>query len=201
MKGNLLLFTFIFATSLSAQTVVNMKMPTQAAEALEVAILFEEPLPLDIPVVLGIIGFGIKGGTNPYTYTWLKDEVIIGTGTTIVITPTAGSTYTLRVSDKNKCVINNSLNLSAIKKAPGNYRIEQLKIYPTLVNTHINVEFSEFVPENTQIKIFDIKGINHFQQNITGSTTIYPQLTQGEYFVVIESAGKYSVQKIIVTNH
>jgi len=186
--------------SLLSQTVVNMKMPVQSAEALDVAVLFDEPLPLDIPVVLGIIGFGINGGTNPYTYIWLKNDSIIGTGTTIVVTPTAGSTYTLRVTDKNKCVINNSLNISAIKKAPGSNLIEQLKIFPTIVSDHINIEFSKFVPENTQIKIFDLKGIQHFQQNITGSTTIYPQLVQGEYFVVIESIGKYSVEKIIVTN-
>lgn len=188
-------------SSLFSQTVVNMRMPAQAAEALEVAVLFDEALPLDIPVVLGIIGFGIKGGTNPYTYTWLKDETIIGTGNTIVVTPTAGSTFSLRVTDKNKCVTNNSLNLSTIKKVPGFNRIEQLKIYPTMVSDHINIEFSEFVPENTQIKVFDMKGVLHLQQNITGSTTIYPKLIQGEYFVVIESVGKYNVQKIIVTNN
>lgn len=196
----ILLYLLFLSTSLSGQTVVNMKMPLQSPEALEVVILFEEPLPLDIPVVLGIIGFGINGGTSPFTYTWLKNDVIIGTGTTIVVTPSLGSTYTLCVSDKNKCVINNSLNLASIKKAPGSNRIQQLKIYPTFVSNHINVEFSEFVPENTQIKIFDLKGILHFQQNITGSTIIYPQLTQGEYFVVIESIGKYSVEKIIVKN-
>jgi hypothetical protein len=195
----LLLLTTCFSV-LSAQTVVNMRMPAQAAEVLEVAVLFDEALPLDIPVVLGIIGFKIKGGINPYTYTWMKNDTIIGNGTTIVVTPTIGSTYSLRVTDKNKCVINNSLNLSTIKKAPGYNRIEQLKIYPTMVSDHINIEFSEFVPENTRVKIYDMKGILHLQQNITGSTTIYPKLFQGEYFVVIESAGKYSVQKVIVSN-
>ena len=200
IKLLIMLLTSCLSISFS-QTVVNMRMPAQAAEALEVAVLFDEALPLDIPVVLGIIGFKIKGGTNPYTYTWMKDETIIGTGTTIVVTPTAGSTYSLRVTDKNKCLINNSLNLATIKKAPGYNRIEQLKIYPTLVSNHINIEFSEFVPENTQVKIYDMKGVLHLQQNITGSTTIYPKLIQGEYFVVIESVGKYKVQKIIVTNN
>lgn len=203
MKALNLLLTLLTTcfSSLFSQTVVNMKMPVQAAEALEVAVLFDEALPLDIPVVLGIIGFGIKGGTNPYTYTWLRNDSIIGTGNTIVVTPKVGSTYSLRVTDKNKCVINNSLNLSTIKKAPAYNRIEELKVYPTMVNEHINIEFSEFVAENTQVKIFDMKGVLHMQQIITGSTTIYPKLIQGEYFVVIESTGKYSVQKIIVTNN
>ncbi|HRZ97181.1 MAG TPA: T9SS type A sorting domain-containing protein [Paludibacter sp.] len=196
----IMLLTSCLSSSFS-QTVVNMKMPVQATEALEVVALFDEALPLDIPVVLGIIGFGIKGGTNPYTYAWLRNDSIIGTGNTIVITPKAGSAYSLRVTDKNKCVINNSLNLSTIKKAPAYNRIEELKIYPTMVSDHINIEFLEFVPENTQVKIYDMKGVLHLQQIITGSTTIYPKLMQGEYFVVIENVGKYSVQKIIVTNN
>ncbi len=202
MKALYLLLTLLTTcfSSLFSQTVVNMKMPLQAAEALEVAVLFDEALPLDIPVVLGIIGFDIKGGTNPYTYVWLRNDSIIGTGNTIVVTPKAGSTYSLRVTDKNKCVINNSLNLSTIKKAPAFNRIEGLKVYPTMVTEYINIEFTEFVAENTQVKIFDMKGVLHMQQIITGSTTIYPKLMQGEYFVVIESTGKYSVQKIIVTN-
>ena len=48
-----------------AQTVVKMKMPAQANEPLKVVVLFEEPVPEGMPVVLGLMGYNITGGMAP----------------------------------------------------------------------------------------------------------------------------------------
>jgi len=203
MKKYMILFIVLSSTTiLFSQIVVNMKMPVQSTESLQVAALFEDNLQPDYPVVLGIIGFDIAGGTEPYTYFWLKDNVTIGNGPTIVIMPIVGSTYSLSVTDKNNCIISHSLNVSAIKKVnKSNYNQLKVKIYPTEVYNHINIELSEYIPQNTLVKIYDFKGIIHFQEVLYNSTTIFPTLTTGKYLVVIEGPGKYFVEKIVVTKN
>ena len=93
----------LLVVSVSAQTVVRMRMPHQSEKKLEVVTLFAEGLPLGIPVVLGTIGFDISGGEEPLTFEWLKDNVVVATGDIAVITPVAGSQYMLRVSDRAGC--------------------------------------------------------------------------------------------------
>ncbi|MFZ4583531.1 MAG: T9SS type A sorting domain-containing protein, partial [Paludibacter sp.] len=152
-------------------------------------------------LVLGIIGFSIQGGNEPYTYTWLKDNVVIGNGTTIVVTPVSGSTYSLSVTDKNGCVVSHSLNVSTIKKVSNSGpNTLKVRIFPTIVSKQINIELKDFIPQNCLLKIFDMNGNIHYTQQLSESTTIYPTLSTGTYFLVIDAAGKYFVEKIVVNN-
>jgi len=198
------IFLFLIAVSslpVYAQLVVNMKMPIQSAEPLRVAALFSEGIQAGYPVVLGIIGYSIEGGVEPYMYTWLKDNLEIGSGQTIVVTPVEGSSYSLRVTDKSNCVVSHALNVSALKKVrKQEQNTLKAKIYPTLVSTEINVEVSEFLPPQSRIKIFDFKGNLMLNQELIGNATIYPQLPAGNYFVVIEAADRYFVERVIVNN-
>jgi hypothetical protein len=92
--------------------------------------------------------------------------------------------------------------VAAIKKTVSiNNRQFKVKIYPTKVYDQLNIDVSEFLPQNTMLKIYDSNGSIHFQQVLHSSTSISPMLSTGNYFVVIESSGKYFVEKIVVSKN
>ena len=201
MKTHYIALCLLFALSISsfAQTVVKLKMPTQAVHALTVVTLFSEELPLNTPVILGAIGYEIKGGTEPYTLNWYKNDTLISTGNIVVIKPVAGSTYTLKAVDNNKCSSIVALNISASSKIKSNSFIDSnIFVTPTMATNRITVGFTENSTVDASVKIFDLKGVLMQQENITCSSNISLQLIPGIYFVVVEKNSLFHVQKIVV---
>ena len=201
MKTHYIALCILFTLSAScfAQTVVKLKMPSQAENALTVVTLFSEELPLNTPVVLGAIGYEIKGGTEPYTLNWYKNDSLISTGNIVVIKPVAGSTYTLKAVDKNKCSSDVALNISASSKIKSNSFIDNnIIVTPTVVTNRITVGFTDNSTFDASVKIFDLKGVLMQQEIITSSSNISLQLLPGIYFVVVEKNSLYHVQKIVV---
>ncbi len=99
-----------------AQTVVKMKMPAQANEPLKVVVLFEEPVPEGMPVVLGLMGYNITGGMAPYTYQWIQNGTTIGSGDVVIITPKKGDKFELKATDRNRCYSTQSFSLKVIAR-------------------------------------------------------------------------------------
>src|SRR5690606_6259664 len=98
-----LALSFIAVHAALAQTGVKMEVPPQAQEPLAVVVLFDEQVPEGIPVVLGLMGYDVTGGIEPYTYEWIQHGTVIGTGDIVVITPAKGDKFELNATDKNRC--------------------------------------------------------------------------------------------------
>jgi hypothetical protein len=181
-----------------AQSVVRVRMPAQSEKGLSVETLYNEALPTGISIVLGVVGYEIKGGTAPYQYEWLKNNQVIAMGEVVVINPERGSNYVLRVKDKNMCVIETSINVSNASKAAKSYLSETVKINVQQLAKELSIEFEAFVPENLNLHIFDLQGKLQMKQAIYGNCTVAMQLAAGAYLVVLGNEQMYHVQKIIL---
>lgn len=204
MKKTQLLAVVLLCFTLGcfSQTIVKMDMPAQAKQALNVVTLFDETLPLNTTVVLGAVGYDITGGTSPYTFSWLKDNQIVATGDIAVLQPVTGSTYSLKVTDKNNCSTTTAINLnvsSKVKKEESG--ANAIRISPTVVSDHIMVNFSSndaITAITATVRIFDLAGMVRFQQEIVSSTRLDINLAKGNYFVVVQRNANTVVEKIIV---
>jgi hypothetical protein len=185
-----------------AQTVVKMKMPAQANEPLKVVVLFEEPVPEGMPVVLGLMGYNITGGMSPYSYQWLQNGSLVGTGDVVIITPKKGDKFELKATDRNRCYSTQSFSLKVIARigSKDDENNSQYKIYPTLVkNDIINISLPEKeMLTQARIRIFDTGGAMKYQTTITGSSTVMCHLPEGNYFVSVQTDEFHKVEKIIV---
>ena len=200
--------TLVLLISLSAiysQTIVKMNVPPQAKKPLKVTVLFDEEVPEGMPVVLGLMGYKVTGGIEPYSYEWLQNGKVIGTGDIVVITPAKGDRFELKATDKNRCYSVNSFSMRVIgriEKEDKESQNSEYKIYPTWVkNDRINIELPETeTPIKARVRIFDMKGTVHYQSFITGSDVVNCKLTDGTYFVSVQTDDFHKVEKIIV-NH
>lgn len=195
---HLLVIVWLSSCVLAAQTVVRMRMPVQSEKALNVVALYNEALPTGFTIVLGVVGYDISGGAAPYQYEWLKNNQLITTGEVAVIVPEVGSKYVLRVKDKNMCVVENAINVSASSKISKNYLSETVKVNLLQFSHQLNIEFKGFVPENTVMSIFDLQGKLQQKENLKGNTTLSVQLPNGIFLVVVGNGEMYHVQKISV---
>ncbi|MDX9748291.1 MAG: T9SS type A sorting domain-containing protein [Paludibacter sp.] len=183
---------------LSAQTVVRMRMPEQAEQALEVITLFSDGLPTGFPIVLGTLGFDVNGGTAPLTFEWMKNNTVIATGDIAVITPVAGSTYSLRVSDKAGCYFEEVLRIDTQSKAGSEYIESLFKVSPTIVANELTVESNSFFPIQARIRVYNTSGLLMLDNEFAGSFQANMNWPDGIYFVVISAGGHHKVTKISV---
>lgn len=202
MKKYISIIILVFSIGYTnAQTIVKMSVPTQAKEPLQVVVLFDEQVPEGMPVVLGLMGYNVSGGIEPYTFQWVQNGNVIGTGDVVVITPKKGDQFSLKATDKNKCYNTTSFNMKVISKINGQNEEEKgFKIYPTLVkNEIINIDLPKFdKPTIVNIRVFDVKGNLMFQTFATESYTVNYHLNNGIYFVSVKTDEFHKVEKIIV---
>lgn len=186
----------------NAQTVVKMKMPTQAKEPLQVTVLFDEEVPEGMPVVLGLMGYNVSGGMTPYTYEWMQNGKVIGTGDVVVVTPAKGDKIELKATDNNKCYSTMAFSMKVISRLPGanDRKNETYTISPTLVKNgiiHIGLPDAENKLK-ANIRIFDTNGSLKHQSFIAGSSDVTFGLPVGIYFVSVRTDSYHKVEKIIV---
>lgn len=194
----LIILGLLYCQSNFAQSVVRMRMPAQSEKGLSIETLYREALPTGISIVLGVVGYEIKGGTAPYKYEWLKNNQIIATGEVAVINAEKNSNYTLRVIDKNKCIIESTINVSNAAKAAQNYISETVKINVIQYSQELSIEFESFIPENMQLYIFDLQGKLQIKQPISENCIVPLHLTTGAYLLVLGNEQMYHVQKFLL---
>ena len=203
MKKTIITFLSFAAIMLcSAQTVVKMNMPPQAKDPLQVTVLFDEEVPEGMPVVLGLMGYTVSGGISPYTYEWIQNGKVIGTGDVVIVTPAKGDKIELKATDKNKCYSTMAFSLKVISRSPGanNQKNDSYTISPTLVKNgiiHIGLPDAENKLK-ANVRIFDTNGALKHQSFITGSSDITFGLPTGNYFVSVQTNVFHKVEKIIV---
>ncbi|NCB09825.1 MAG: T9SS type A sorting domain-containing protein [Bacteroidia bacterium] len=203
MKKTIITFLSFAAIMLcSAQTVVKMNMPPQAKDPLQVIVLFDEEVPEGMPVVLGLMGYSVSGGMTPYTYEWMQNGKVIGTGDVVIVTPAKGDKIELKATDKNKCYSTMAFSLKVISRSPGanTQKNDSYTISPTLVKNgviHIGLPDAENKLK-ANVRIFDTNGTLKHQSFITGSSDITFGLPTGNYFVSVQTDDFHKVEKIIV---
>lgn len=194
----IMLVSICFANT---QTIVKMSVPPQAAEPLKVTVLFDEPVPEGMPVVLGLIGYNVTGGITPYTYEWLQNGEVVGTGDIVVVTPKKDDTFALKATDKNRCYSVNSFSMRVISRIDTNEAEKsECQVFPTLVkNDIINITLPKSkTPLQARIRILDMDGKIHYQTHITENSSINHSLPGGAYFVSVQTDEFHKVEKIIV---
>lgn len=205
MKKTIITFLSFAAIMLcSAQTVIKMNMPPQAKDPLKVTVLFDEEMPEGMPVVLGLMGYSVSGGMTPYTYEWMQNGKVIGTGDVVIVTPAKGDKIELKATDKNKCYSTMAFSLKVISRSPGanTQKNDSYTISPTLVKNgviHIGLPDAENKLK-ANVRIFDTNGTLKHQIYITESTDVTCTLPPGNYFVSLQTDDFHKVEKIIV-NH
>ena len=203
MKKTIITFLSFAAIMLcSAQTVVKMNMPPQAKDPLKVTVLFDEEVPEGMPVVLGLMGYSVSGGMTPYTYEWMQNGKVIGTGDVVIVTPAKGDKIELKATDKNKCYSTMAFSLKVISRSPGanTQKNDSYTISPTLVKNgviHIGLPDDENKLK-ANVRIFYTNGTLKHQTYITESTDITCTLPPGNYFVSLQTDDFHKVEKIIV---
>ncbi len=175
-----------------------MKLPQQSEEPLSIAVLYEEPVQAGTIIVIAAFGYYISGGTSPYTLNWMKDNQVIATGDIAVITPVAGSSYSLKITDKNNCTVTQSININAQNKIKQEIISDDIIVAPTLVTDHITVGFTDNSLSTARIRIFDVIGKLRMETAIQGNSIVPVNLPAGNYFVVVEKDELYTLKKIIV---
>lgn len=163
MKKIIITFLSFAAIMLcSAQTVVKMNMPPQAKDPLQVTVLFDEEVPEGMPVVLGLMGYSVSGGMTPYTYEWMQNGKVIGTGDVVIVTPAKGDKIELKATDKNKCYSTMAFSMKVISRIPAakDERNDTYTITPTLVKNgviHIGLPDADNKLK-ANVRIFDTNG-------------------------------------------
>lgn len=201
-----LILSQLLLLGIFSQTVVKMSLPPQSKEPLKVTVLFDEEVPEGMPVVLGLMGYSVSGGIEPYTYEWVQNGKVMGTGDIVIITPAKGDKFELKATDKNRCYSVSSFSMKVIsrlgKHNEENDKNSAYKIYPTWVkDDRIHIELPYFEsPIQTKVRIFDVRGTLKYQSVITESTIVSCNLPDGSYFVSVQTDDFHKVEKIIV-NH
>lgn len=137
------------------------------------------------------------------TYTWNPG----GNGTTIVVTPTITSTYSVTGVDVNGCEANTVLTQSvsictSINNISSNQNL-MLQIYPNPANDFITINFDGLTETNSSIEITNTVGQIIMKQYVTNETLKninVSNLSNGIYFVQLKQNGKSIATKKLVIN-
>jgi hypothetical protein len=181
---------------ISAQTVVKMDMPEQPDKALKVVALFEEEIPNGIPVVLGLMGYQVEGGSTPYLFEWTLNNEVISTNDVVVFTSKKGDDLVLKITDNKKCRASTAFRLKFAKIEQA--KSDSIAIYPTVVKEKIQIWLPEKPDLQAWVRIFNVNGKTVHQQTIMNSAGITPGLPSGTYFVSVKTTDEHKVEKIIV---
>jgi len=180
-----------------SQTVVKMEMPSQSEEPIMAETLFDESLPLDIPTVLGPMGYEVKGGNAPYSFHWFEEGNNISNYDIVTITPVAGNNYTVTITDQNNCSVTLPISVSDESLKNGSPSPHVIAFLSDRAN------YLTLIPDKTisipvKIEIFDLKGVKLQENSISETMSIPVNLQTGVYILNIQSSNFQHTEKIIV---
>jgi len=195
---NVLFLTAVLAT---AQTVVKMEMPPQARERLQAETLFEENVPEDIPVVLDLSGFDIRGGVPPYRYQWFLNNEVISQDEQASFVPQQGDVLVLRVTDGNRCHATVSLGLKiSVSPWGGSKKVSagEILIYPTVVTGLLHIRLPSHSEGKGKIYIHNLQGRIVMERTMDGEEAWRIDLPEGIYIITVESGELHRTEKIVI---
>jgi hypothetical protein len=138
------------------------------------------------------------GGTPPYTYLW--DDAAMQTTATAVFS--AAGTYSVTVTDANGCTYVESVDISAIPFV-GTIGLEHVQLGPVPAHDHLTASFQPGT--FSAIALTDALGREVMSTNIqtsaAGANLDVSTLTNGVYFVTLQTVGGAYVSQKIVVQH
>lgn len=153
-----------------------------------------------------ILCFGQTATLTAYgadTYTWNPG----GNGSSIVVSPTVTTTYSLTGVSEYGCEANTVLTQSVsvctgINNLSANENL-MLQIYPNPANDVITINYDGLKETNSSIEIINTVGQTLIKQDVANETSqniSVSNLTSGIYFVQIKQNGKSIATKKLVIN-
>lgn len=180
----------------SAQIAVQMKMPEQSTEQLNVDPLFDVPVSPEASILLSNLDFDITGGYPPYTLVWLEDNQVITNWSGISIQAGTNIRYALKVSDQRNCYVITEINFNTTSGSYFNNEIEA-DIFPTLVRDHFNVIYPLGIPDAT-VTILDLQGVVMKKLVVPSLAVIPINFPKGMYLVMLKGTNFILTKKIII---
>lgn len=164
-------------------------------EKLEVIVANDLITLTDNSIIFGQ-GISLTGGSGPFSYTWYRDNQILGTNSSIEIPmPIVRGEYSLLVTDANNC----SVRLVATSS---NEELENsgiISVFPNPASRSVTIT-PEGNPEPHEASFFNSKGVLIMKKQISGPTQIDLDLPSGIYYIkVTTNSGKIAGwRKIII---
>ncbi len=169
-------------------------------ESLVLSIDVAQPDPINLDLVLNGTSLTIQanGGVLPYTYSWSTGSTAAG------IVATAGSTYSVTITDRNGCTATKSYNyVVGINQVDA---ASSLRVYPNPAASAAGfaVEFTTPQAVNATIEVVDNAGRNVYTgtENFISGVNIaqipVSQLSSGLYFVRVVSKEGVKTTKLLV---
>lgn len=171
-----------------------MPLPEQAELPLTVEVLFDEALPANIPSAIGIMGYDVSGGTAPYSYAWLENETLLQQGETLLLQPTDGKTYALRITDKNNCRVVAAIAVSNDKnseKSPEETSAPRL----TLTRQLLRIQPARDFEGTMDAYLLNVQGQRILHARISAETEIPLSLPTGSYLLMLKYDDQHHVSK------
>jgi hypothetical protein len=127
----------------------------------------------------------VTGGLKPYSFSWLKNNVIIGTNQVLQLPPSnASGTFTLIIKDSKNCKISVlATDNKEVISSP-----ELVVVYPVPASDFIIVDMKDF-PGVVYATVSDVRGTILLVKPVAGKTRLELNLPTGLYFIRIESTG------------
>ncbi len=196
----ILTIAFIIAVPARTQTVVRMDMPPQPDEPLQAVTLFEEELYPGVPTILGEMGYLVTGGTSPFTWEWFENSELIATGDVAPVTPEAGNEYHVTITDVNNCSVTIPIIISfsddeiTTSEDAGSMVSVRTGHGQNLISLSPGFDRGGTI----LLRFYDMRGILHLEESITGSSDIPVRLPAGIYLLHIEGEGINHVERVVL---
>jgi hypothetical protein len=144
----------------------------------------------------GTISLVTAGGTAPYTFSWSNGN------TTSNLTGLAAGSYSVTITDANGCTKSQSFTISNTTGVEEISSQNNIKLYPNPAQNNLNIVI-ENVQSNGNISIVDAIGKYVYSTSIEGKGKVFTNvdltnISNGVYFVRVNSGNSVSVQKLIV---
>jgi hypothetical protein len=163
-----------------------------------VQVMVDQPEKLEVVVADGLFtltnnsiifgqGINLTGGSGPFSYTWYRDNQILGTNLSIEVPmPIARGEYSLLVTDANNC----SVRLLATSNNEEQENPGSISVYPNPASRSVTIA-PEGNPEPHKASFFNSNGVLIMTKQISGPTQIDLDLPSGIYYIkVTNSSGK-----------
>lgn len=150
----------------------------------------------------GVIQITASGGVEPYSYRWYSGGVLI-TDAEDPVNLSAG-TYMLIVTDAGGCTDTSEYTIhSEVSTHDLEQLIGQVKVYPSLADRFVNLDFVKMHRSDLKLTVFDINGQRHIRETIPAAsgtrwTINTSMLLPGMYLIVLEDKERSVCKRFMI---
>jgi hypothetical protein len=176
-----------------AQTIVRVVV--DQPEKLEIIVTDDLFTEMDNSIVFGE-SISVNGGTEPYQYSWQRDDVVIGTDPLLTIPgPLVSGSYSLLVTDSNNCTFKVITTGNKETDAP----LSGISVYPVPASRSLTIDPND-ITDVLNITFYNSGGTIMLKKKISGLSVLEIDFPTGIYFIKVENNTEQLIgwRKIIV---